>query len=110
VIKRKPGLLKEVDIVRTGSWVASLGEQHGKGLTPDELKFLEPDGAFLREFVDEDLAELTSRGTNTKLGQLAASEMRRREAWRTPARWTLVVSAVALVISIVSLAVALLAK
>jgi len=38
---------------------------------------------------------------------MAESELRRREAWNTPAKWALIVSALALVLSIASLVISL---
>lgn len=60
----------------------------------------DPGRAFVRRLVDEELAELAASETNTKLGRLAESEMRTREAWRGPGRWSLIVAALALVVSV----------
>ena len=54
------------------------------------------------ELSDEELAEVLAREPNSQLGHLAATIMRRRESWRSPARW-------ALLISILSFAVAFMA-
>lgn len=49
---------------------------------------------------DEELAELLARGSQTADTQLAASEMRRRESWRGPARWALLISAFSFVVAL----------
>jgi hypothetical protein len=45
-----------------------------------------------REWVDSELAELIARNPDTAAARMAASEIRRREAWQTPAKWALIVS------------------
>jgi hypothetical protein len=57
-----------------------------------------------QKWPDEDLADLIARNPDTAHARLAASEVRRREAWQTPARWSLLVSIAALLVSIVALA------
>ena len=56
---------------------------------------------------DEELAELIALNRPDAETELARSELRIRESWRTPARWSLVISAIALLISLAALTVSI---
>jgi hypothetical protein len=49
---------------------------------------------------DDDLHELIAARPTTREAEIARSIMRGREAWRTPARWSLAISAAALALSL----------
>ncbi|MFC4593506.1 hypothetical protein [Sphingobium tyrosinilyticum] len=66
-------------------------------------KFTWPSSPSFAKWPDEELAELIARNPDTATARLAASEIRRREAWRTPARFSLVVAILALIVSAVAL-------
>jgi hypothetical protein len=53
---------------------------------------------------DDDLHELIAARPTTREAEIARSIMRGREAWRTPARWSLVISAAALALSVAAFA------
>ncbi len=56
---------------------------------------------------DEELAELIAMNRLDADTELARSELRIRESWRTPARWSLVIAAFALLVSLAALAVSI---
>ena len=95
---RKPGHLAAYDTASADRMIHSLriaSTSYDKAF--DKLAAEPP--LRLRRWIDEELAELVSRGPETPVGLLAAGELRRREAWRGPARWSLVVAALALLVS-----------
>ena len=66
-----------------------------------------PTRKMISAFDDEDLHELIAARPTTREAEIARSIMRGREAWRTPARWSMIISAVSLAISIAAIAVAI---
>lgn len=106
-MRRQRGILEKIERANMDDWLSSIGEtttQSKFDAAVDE--FVNPGRKLVVQMVDEELAELAAHKPKTMLGQLAVSEMRRREAWRGPARWSLIVAAIALVVSIVSIVVA----
>jgi hypothetical protein len=100
-MRRKPGLLAKFENARVNAMIESLG---GRPLPQDTLEeILDPGRKQIARFTDEELAELMARGVPTKEAQLAASEMRRRESWRTPARWALLISVASALIAAAAL-------
>jgi len=80
-------------------WMQTLGSD--KGPTRDTLdEILEPGRRQLQRETDEDLLELIGARPNSREGQIAASIMRTREAWRTPARWSVIISLLAFGLSV----------
>jgi hypothetical protein len=57
-----------------------------------------------RQWIDAELVELIARDPDTAPARLAASELRSRESWRTPAKWALIVASLSFIVSIVALA------
>ena len=83
-MERKPGLLAKLDSARANAMIDSC---RGASNTTDTLdEILNPGRKQIVRLTDEELAELLARNRNGRETQLAASEMRRRESWRTPAR------------------------
>lgn len=102
---RRHGMLEQYDKEVSDHIVASLKAQGGDRGALDSLS----DRTYwnFRIWTDEDLAELIARGGRDANTRLAEIEMRRRESWQTPARWSLLVSLLALIVSIVALGVSL---
>ncbi len=93
-----PGRLAQYDEVMGDKLVASLssGATLLKERDPRTSDYGWPN---VRLWVDEELHELIARNPDTASARLAASEVRRREAWQTPAKWALVVSLFSLAVS-----------
>ncbi|MBT2133943.1 hypothetical protein KK137_06315 [Croceibacterium sp. LX-88] len=98
---RKPGLLAKIDDARTSYWIDSLDPRERPQDSVEEI--LNPGRRQIARLTDEELAELLARGERTKDGQLAASEMRRRESWRTPARWAVIISLASFLVALTAL-------
>ena len=96
--KLTPGRLAQHDELIGDRLVASLSS----GATPPRnLDTPTSDDGWpnFRLWVDEEIHELIARNLDTASARLAASEVRRREAWQTPAKWALVVSLFSLAVS-----------
>jgi len=94
---RKRGTLAEVDKARADRMIAGLAGATTH--TPIE-EILDPGRNQVRHMHDDELAELLARNPHDKLGQLAASEMRSRESWRGPGKWSLIIAGLALLVSV----------
>jgi hypothetical protein len=68
----------------------------------DELT--KPKWATIASFTDEELAEMLAAEPSSREGLIAASIMRSRETWRTPARWALIISGLSLSAAVAALA------
>lgn len=99
--RRRPGHLAEYDNNIARAAADSLRAQAGYDEAFDRLT--EDPPLKFGEWTDGDLAELIARNPNTAPALQAAREVRRREAWQTPARWSLYVSIFALGVSIAAL-------
>lgn len=100
--KPDPGRLAQHDELIGDRWIAS----SGPGATPKgERDAPTSDYSWpnFRLWVDEELHELIARNPETASTRLTSSEVRRREAWRTPAKWALVVSLFSLAVSAAAL-------
>lgn len=96
---KKPTLLERMNSAGIDQW-----PDHQAGRTHTSLAdILRPSKAYLAKQSDEDLHELNAARPNTSEGQAAASIIRVWEAWRTPARWSLIVAVAALLVSAVAL-------
>ena len=93
-------MLEKIDKVRGDAMVASLG---GTPVDPSLDHILDPGRGQVRTMHDDELAETIGREPNSKLGRLAESEMRSRESWRSPAKWSLIVAGLALLVSFAAL-------
>lgn len=101
-MRRKSGLLAKFDNERLEQWLGGLRGIRRERDTIEEI--LNPGRKQIARLTDDELAQLLARGTHTREGQLAASEMRRRESWRGPARWALIVSVLSLTLASVAFA------
>ena len=106
-LRRRPGMLDLYDKQQGDLMLAALRAQSARSTkeisqveTTDEWNF--------RIWTDGELAAFIARGTKSGNAKLAEAEMRRRESWQTPARWSLVVSCFALLVSFVALLVSVL--
>lgn len=102
-VRREPGRLAEFDAMASERMLASLSAQ-GSSYEDAFDKLAAGPPLTFRDWTDAELAELIARNPESAPARLAASEIRRREAWQTPARWSLMVSALALLLSAVALA------
>lgn len=98
-MRRKPGNLSRYREQANDRWLASY-RHDGPQRAPLTGKYSYPSRALVRAFVDEELAEIIAGEPGSKLGTLAASELRSREAWRGPARWSLIIAALAFAVSL----------
>jgi len=104
----KDSTLAKIRDARARMMVASLSALAGKS---DQDRFDEafeeyanPQRRHLVKMTDEELAELlATESSGSYLHHLAASILRSRESWRTPARWALALSALSFLISAVAL-------
>lgn len=101
---RRPGMLARYDKDTGNALVESFQILNSRGASRNH-KPSERTYPNYRNWTDEDLAELVARGGGDANTHLADIELRRRESWRTPARWSLLVSVVALIVAIVALVV-----
>ena len=101
-MRRRPGILKRIDTGSVDEWVRSLSPADVKNFNASADRFLYPDRRLVRRMVDEELAELASRPAS-RLTKLAESELRSREGWRTPARWSMLIALAALALGIFNL-------
>jgi hypothetical protein len=97
-------MLDRYDEESTEAWLDTLGDDGRRGAASERSDYWN-----FRIWTDEDLAELVSRGGQNANTRLAEIEIRRRESWQTPARWSLVMAGLSLLVSIIALAVSLLA-
>lgn len=98
---RKRGLLERITNAQTESWLDALGDgRQQKDFDDAASEFLDPGRNQVRQMHDDELAELLARNPHDKLGQLAASEMRSRESWRGPGKWSLIIAGLALLVSV----------
>jgi hypothetical protein len=94
---KKSGLLDKIKDAQTESWLGGLDQ---KRFDKAASEFLDPGRSHIRRMHDDELAELLARNPHDKLGQLAASEMRSRESWRGPGKWSLIIAGLALLVSV----------
>lgn len=100
-MRRKAGQLEQIRSKRIGDWIDDL--KPGSRAAHRALDEFENPGRWtIRRMVDEELADLIASEPGSKLGTLAASELRTREAWRGPARWSLIIAALAFAVSLVA--------
>lgn len=90
---------------------AALGDMMVAGLriTGDSYerafdKLTKNDSPNFKEWPDDELAELIASDPNTAAARLAAREVFKRDSWQTPAKWSLGVSILALILSICAFA------
>jgi hypothetical protein len=89
---KRDGLLRRIDQIRTGAWIDSFRSDLQNTYDDAWLEATDPGYKHIRRMTDDELAELMSREPGSKQGLIAASVLRGRESWKTPAKWALVVS------------------
>jgi hypothetical protein len=95
--ERSPGHLDRYDEEKGWELVESQG-----GSRPVDGRMALTPGRWWPNFkiwTDEELHELASRDPTSSHGLMAQSELRARERWSGPAKWSLIISAVAVGIS-----------
>lgn len=105
---QKDSILAKIRDARARMMIASFAVLGGKSPQDDFdeafEEFANPQRRHLAKMTDEELAELlATEASNSYLHHLAASVLRSRESWRTPARWALILSALSFLVSIVAL-------
>lgn len=85
-----------IQLANVDSWLATEKEILPRA---DLRPYLTPSRKTIGKHSDEDLAELIATKGNTREGQIAASILRQREAWRTPARWSVIISVASLMLA-----------
>lgn len=87
-MSKKPTLLERMQSAGIDNWL-----DHQSGRTQTSLDdILNPSKTYLTKQSDEDLLELIAARPASREGQIAASIMRVREAWRTPAKWSVIIA------------------
>ncbi len=99
---RRDGMLEHYDEESVEAWLEALGPKERKEAASERRDYWN-----FRLWTDEDLAELVSRDRKNANHRLAEIEIRRRESWQTPARWSLVVSTAAFLVSLAALLVSI---
>lgn len=97
---KKRGMLEQIKRAQIDGWLRAYGRHPGGDPPLGEL--LDPGRAQVRAMHDDELATIMSREPSSKLGRLAASELRSRESWRGPAKWSLIISGLAFALSIIA--------
>lgn len=96
---KKPTLLERMQTAGIDQWL-----DHQAGRTTTSLDdILNPSKAYLSKQSDEDLAELIAAKPTTREAEIARSVIRVREAWRTPAKWSMIIAVAALALSAVAI-------
>jgi hypothetical protein len=96
----RSGWLKRIDEAQNNNWIASMGgDRPLEALT----EVLDPGLEQVSRFTDDELAEVIACEPTSKLGILAARVERRRDSWKTPAKWALVVSLFSLGVAVIAL-------
>lgn len=101
-------ILARIRNARTQMMIASLSVFAGKP-SQDEFneafeEYANPQRRHLVKMTDEELAELlATESSSSYLHHLAASILRSRESWRTPARLALILSAFSFLVSVIAL-------
>lgn len=97
-----------LDLITNASGNAMVSSFAADPRAPREADpYLRPTKKMIGAFDDENLHELIAARPTTREAEIARGLIREREAWRTPARWSMVIAAVSLVISIAAIAVAI---
>lgn len=99
---QRDGMLDRYDDESVEAWLGSLAEEDRDEVAPERRDYWN-----FRIWTDQDLAEFVSREKQDANTYLAEIEIRRRESWQTPARWSLGVSVLALLVSLGALVITL---
>ena len=94
---RKKGSLEQIRRAQFDSWLHAVGQKGD--LEPVPAEMLDPGRSQVKRMHDDELADILARNPSSKLARLAESEMRSRESWRGPSKWSLIVAGLAFLIS-----------
>ena len=84
--------------------IAGLGGNSDAAFDEAFEEYANPQRRHLAKMPDEELAELLATESSASyLHHLAASILRSRESWRTPARWALILSGLSFLVSLVAI-------
>lgn len=101
-LRRPRVTLKAIQDARARNFLHNLNHaasgQRSFDRAVDEL--VNPTRSHLSKLSDDDLAELISTEPTTRVGRLADSILRTRDNWRSPAKWSLGVSIISLLIAV----------
>lgn len=94
--------LEKIRAARSSRMVANFEYLLSDGAKLDRAfdEFADPSRRHLRQLTDEELAELISTEPNSKTGRLAESVLRNRDNWRSPAKWSLLISLISVAIAV----------
>jgi CRISPR/Cas system-associated protein Csm6 len=99
---KKPTLLEEMRSANIETYL-----DHMAGRSPRSLDDVQnPSRKHIASRADEELAELIVGEPASRAAELARSVLRQREAWRTPAKWSVIIAVVSLITAIGSLGLA----
>lgn len=98
--KRIPGTLGKIREASTTRWIHSHGGRRQDRANPIEERYFNPGPREIREMPDSELATCIAEESGTTLGKLAEAEQRARENWQGPPVWSLIISGLALLVSL----------
>ena len=101
--KRIPGTLVKIREASTTRWIHSHGGRRQDRADPIEERYFNPGPREVREMPDGELATCIAEESGTTLGKLAEAEQRARENWQGPPVWSLIISGLALLVSLAAL-------
>ncbi|MDT7527784.1 hypothetical protein OVY29_03790 [Sphingopyxis sp. SE2] len=94
---KKPTLVEELNAANNDAWLGNFEDD------PAEVGPLHPYWKATRKLIakhpDEDLAELIATTPNSREAHLAVSILRVREGWKSPARWSMLISGASLFVA-----------
>lgn len=94
---KKPTLLESISKANADAMIRGLTSQPEPPSGPDVFGC--PSRKLIKRYPDEDLLELIAAKPSTREAEIARSIMREREAWRTPAKWSMIIAIASLVIA-----------
>ncbi|PIW55238.1 MAG: hypothetical protein COW16_07125 [Sphingomonadales bacterium CG12_big_fil_rev_8_21_14_0_65_65_10] len=98
---RRTGLWQKIKTAQTNSWLQALGGERS-AFNEAAAELLDPGRREVQRMSDDDLTAIIEERPGTRLSTLAQSELKVRESWRGPARWSLLISLLAFILSMVA--------
>lgn len=93
--------LDQIKSAENKAWVASLSED--AQFTEAFTEKANPRWRHIAKLTDDELADILADSPTSRKGIIAASVLRSRESWRTPARWALIVAGLSFALAVASL-------
>lgn len=98
---RRTGLWQRIKTAQTDSWLQAMGGERS-AFNEAAAELFNPGRNEVKRMSDDDLSAIIEERPGTRLSTLAQSELKVRESWRGPARWSLLISLLAFILSIVA--------